>query len=60
MEHKGITYQVLQTINPNGWKWVVRFSATKTKTGFSYSKDLAIFSAVKAIEDFIKETRRTR
>ena len=50
MEHKGIQYQVLQTANPTGWKWIVHLDADKTKTGLSYSRESAIFIATCAID----------
>jgi hypothetical protein len=48
MLHKGVRYELLQTVHPSGWKWVV--SHTKQTTGFSFSKDLAIRAAKRAIE----------
>jgi hypothetical protein len=57
MEHKGIRYDVVQSASPRGWKWVVHLSATKTKTGFSYSKQLAAFAAIKAIDNALKEAK---
>jgi hypothetical protein len=57
MEHKGVRYELLQTSHPAGWKWVVHISATKTKTGFSHSKQLAKFAAIKAIDNALKETK---
>lgn len=50
MEHKGIRYELLQTIRPSGWKWIVHVSTTQTRTGFSFSKELAKIAAIRAID----------
>jgi hypothetical protein len=50
MEHKGIRYDLVQALSPRGWKWVAHLSATETKTGFSYSKQMAQFAAIRAID----------
>ena len=50
MEHKGVRYELLQTVHPSGWKWVAHISHTKQTTGFSSSKDLAVRAAKRAIE----------
>jgi hypothetical protein len=50
MQHKGIRYEVLQTVHPSGWKWVAHISHTKQTTGFSRSKEMAIHAAKRAIE----------
>jgi hypothetical protein len=46
---------LLQAVSPSGWKWVVHLSPIKTQTGFSFSKDLAIHAAKRAIEKALKE-----
>jgi hypothetical protein len=50
MEHNGVRYELLQTMNPPGWKWVAHISPIKQAAGFSSSKDLAIHAAKRAIE----------
>ena len=55
MDHKGVRYEVLEAVSPSGWKWVVHLSPIKTQTGFSFSKDLAIHAAKRAIEKALKE-----
>jgi hypothetical protein len=50
MEHKGIQYTVVQTANPTGWRWTVELDENRTKTGSSYSRGNAIFTAVRAID----------
>jgi len=51
MEHEGIRYELLQTTNPCGWKWVAHLSHTQQATGFSRSRDIAIHAAKRAIEN---------
>lgn len=55
VEHKGIRYELLQSIRPTGWKWVVHIKPTKTRTGFSSSKQIAEFAARRAIDKAIKD-----
>ena len=50
MEYRGIRYEVVQTANPSGFKWVVHLDATRTKTGISYSRRTAILDAERAID----------
>jgi hypothetical protein len=45
MEYKGIEYQVLQTPNPPGWKWIVFLDANRTRTGYSRTRAHAILDA---------------
>jgi hypothetical protein len=54
MDHKGLRYELLQTTNPAGWKWVAHISPTKQAVGFSSSKDLAAHAAKRAIEKALK------
>jgi hypothetical protein len=42
---RGIEYAVVQTSNPTGWKWTVHINATKTRSGDTFSKALAIANA---------------
>jgi hypothetical protein len=44
--HRGIEYQVVQTANPNGFRWTVQLDSTRARTGTSSSKGNAIFKAV--------------
>jgi hypothetical protein len=55
MDHKGVRYELLQTVDPSGWKWIAHISHTKQITGFSRSRDLAIHAAKRAIEGTLKE-----
>ena len=50
MEHKGISYQVVQTANPAGWKWTVSLPGKRTKTGECFSRVRAIATAQKTID----------
>jgi hypothetical protein len=54
MDHKGVRYELLQTMNPAGWKWVVHLGEIQP-AGFSSSKQLAIHAAQRAIEKALKE-----
>jgi hypothetical protein len=54
MEYKGIQYQVVQTSNPTGWRWTVRFAESRTKTGSCYNRTVAIALAQRAIDREVK------
>jgi hypothetical protein len=57
MDHKGIEYQIVQTANPTGFKWVVHLDATKTRTGITSSRKAAIFEAQWAIDKALNDPR---
>jgi hypothetical protein len=50
MEHRGKEFQVVQTANPSGWRWMVQVNTSMSRTGTSYSKGNAIFKAVNVID----------
>lgn len=54
MEHKGIRFEILQTL-PKGWRWVVHLEEGKVRTGFSPSKGAAVFKAVRVIDESAKK-----
>ena len=54
MEYKGIEYEVVQTANPTGWKWIVRLDADRRKSGISVSRMMAITNAKRAIEKTVR------
>lgn len=60
MEHKGVRYELLQTVDPAGWKWIAHISHTKQITGFSHSRDLAIHAARRGIEKAMKAAEDKR
>jgi hypothetical protein len=57
MEHKGIRYELLETTNPSGWRWVVHWDVTQAG-GFSSSKDIAIYGAKQAIEKALEANEK--
>jgi hypothetical protein len=58
MEHDGIEYMVVQTINPRGWKWSFEREGKKPKTGLAFSRAEAVTAATRAIGQLIREQRR--
>jgi hypothetical protein len=60
MEYKGVEYEVLQTSNPTGWKWIVRLETGRHKSGISFSRPMAVTSAKHAIEKILKALARTK
>jgi hypothetical protein len=59
MEYKGKEYQVVQTANPNGWKWTVTLDDKRTRTGSGHSRNAAIALAQSAIDKLLQRRRST-
>jgi hypothetical protein len=47
-------YQIVQTAKPSGWKWTVFLDATRTRSGYSLSRQYALFEALHVIEKATK------
>jgi len=54
MEHNGITYGVVQTANPTGWKWTIYIAGRRPKSGTGLNRPIAIRLAEIAINKAIK------
>ena len=51
MEHKGITYTIVQTANPTGWRWTVELTPPlRTRTGESSRREDALRKALAIID----------
>ncbi|MBR1090443.1 hypothetical protein JQ621_23500 [Bradyrhizobium manausense] len=55
MEHKGIEYTVVQTINPSGWKWSFERNGRSPKSGIAFDRAEAISAAQRAIGQLIRD-----
>jgi len=55
MEHQGIEYTVVQTINPTGWKWSFERAGRSSKTGIGFNRAEAIIAAQRAIIQWLRE-----
>jgi len=53
MEHRGVRYELVQTVKPAGWKWVAHLNSVRIQTGFASDKQLAIHAATRAIDKAI-------
>ena len=58
MEYRGMRYELVQTGNPAGWKWVVHLNSVRMQSGFSSDKQLAIFAAMHAINKAINGKKK--
>jgi hypothetical protein len=58
MEHKGVQYQVVETVNPRGWKWTVQLAEGRTISGVSFSRGHAIFYAICAIDRALNDAAK--
>ena len=56
MEYKGVEYEVVQTANPTGWKWVIRLDEIHTKAGTAYNRSSAVRFAELAITKHLKRS----
>jgi hypothetical protein len=50
MQYRGIQYQIVQTANPAGFKWVVQFCDGRVMTGTTLTREGAIFAAKYTID----------
>jgi len=57
MQHQGIEYTVLQTIDPFGWKWSFEREGRAPRIGIAFSRAEAIQAAEQAINRPLKEWR---
>ena len=58
MEHQGIQYTVVQTINPSGWKWSFERDGRSPKTGIAFDRAEAITAAQRAIGQLLRDRQR--
>lgn len=54
MEHQGIEYTVVQTINPPGWKWSFERDGRSPRTGIAFNRTEAISAAQRAISQLLR------
>ena len=50
MEYRTVQFEVVETTNPYGWKWVVFLDATRTRTGIGLTRADAVSVAEFAID----------
>jgi hypothetical protein len=60
MEHKGISYRVVQTANPTGWRWTIELPGKAPKSGQATSRARAVRMAETAIDKAIKVKRQPK
>jgi hypothetical protein len=58
MEHQGVEYTIVQTINPFGWKWSFERGERTRKTGLAFSRAEAVSAAERAISKSLREVKR--
>jgi hypothetical protein len=56
MEHNGISYSVVQTASPTGWRWTIYIPGKRPKSGTALNRLTAIRLAQIAIDKAIKMT----
>ena len=54
MEYKTIQFEVIETANPYGWKWIVFLDATRTRTGIGLTRADAVLDAEFAIDQALE------
>ena len=60
MEYKNIQFDVIQTTNPYGWKWIVFLDATRTRTGVGLTRADAVLDAEFAIDKALESRQRLK
>jgi len=55
MEHQGIEYTVVQTINPSGWKWSFERNGRSPRTGIAFDRSEAINAVQRAISQLLRD-----
>jgi hypothetical protein len=56
MEYKGVEYSVVQLTEGSGWRWELRLSEGKSKSGITrVSRVVAIKQARYAIDRFLRD-----
>jgi hypothetical protein len=58
MDHHGIEYTIVQTINPFGWTWSFERDGKSPKTGVAFSREEAVTAAMRAIVQSLKLQKR--
>jgi|GEM_PF-3124212 len=58
MEYKTIQFEVVETTNPYGWKWIVFVDATRTRTGIGLTRADAVLDAELVIDQVLDCRRR--
>ena len=58
MEYRGVRYELVHTVIPAGWKWIVHLNSVRTQTGFASDKQLAIHAAMRAIDKAIESEKK--
>jgi hypothetical protein len=59
MEYKTIQFDVVETTNPYGWKWIVFLDATRTRTGIGLTRADAVLDAEFAIDKVLDSRKRS-
>jgi hypothetical protein len=57
MEHQGIEYTVVQTINRTGWKWSFERDGRSPRTGIAFDRAEAISAAQRAIGRLLRDQK---
>jgi hypothetical protein len=60
MEYKNIQFDVIQTTNPYGWKWIVFLDANRTWTGVGLTRADAVLDAEFAIDKALEGRQRLK
>jgi hypothetical protein len=58
MEYKTIQFEVVETTNPFGWKWVVFLDATRIRTGIGLTRADAVLDAELVIDKVLGSRQR--
>jgi hypothetical protein len=58
MEYRGTRFEIVETVNPCCWKWVVFLDETRMRTGVALTRADAVLDAEFAIEKALQGRQR--
>jgi len=56
-EYRGTHYQIVRTANPTGYRWTAYIDGNRTRSGFCYTMESAIYEAKRKIAQFVSEKK---
>jgi hypothetical protein len=58
-EYRGTHYQIVRAANPTGYRWTAYIDGNRTRNGFCYTMESAIFEVKSKIAQFVKPAWKT-
>ena len=52
-EYRGVPYQIVRTANPTGYRWTAYLAGNRTRNGFCYTMESAVFEVKRKIAQVV-------